>query len=698
MKLTYLALFTSLSFQAMANAGGQADSDVFSPDDSDIEHISISGRDTSLLGRASTASEGIVGKEDIKLRPILRTGEILEFVPGMVVTQHSGTGKANQYFLRGFNLDHGTDFATFVDGMPVNMRTHGHGQGYTDLNFIIPEVVQTLSYQKGVSYADVGDFSGAGSASFHTLSKTDKGLMSATLGENNYVRLMAMDSFAVSDKDTLFFAAERNTYDGPWTDIEEDLDKTNVLAKWNRELEDGHFELTFMGYDNSWNSADQIPGRAVDEGIIDALGSLDTTVGGESDRYSLSADYRSGNFTASAYVISYSMNLWSNFTYFLDDPENGDQFEQVDDRTIYGGNAAYTFEHKLFGRDASTRVGGELRIDDIDEVGLYHTAARQRLGAIRSDSVTETSIGAFVENTIHWTSDLRTVIGLRNDYFDFDVDDRIGVNANGVDLSANSGSNDDNMTSVKGSVIYTVNDNWETYLSAGQGLHSNDARGTTINVDPGTGEAVEQVDPLVRSTGMEAGLRGFISDTLNVSVSLWQLKLDSELLFVGDAGNTEASRASKRKGAELALYYRFAPDWMFDFEYAYTDAEFTDDAPEGNYIPGAIKNVLQTGVSVDLDSGLFGSLRARYFGGRPLIEDGSVSSDNSTIVNLRAGYRVNDWTFQIDVLNLTDSDAHDIDYYYASRLQSDPAGAEIEGQHYHIIEPRTVRASVMYQF
>lgn len=697
MKISYLALLTSLSLQAPTFVLA-ADEQLESGNDRDIEHIEISGRDTSLLGRASTASEGIVGKEDIKLRPILRTGEILEFVPGMVVTQHSGTGKANQYFLRGFNLDHGTDFATFVDGMPVNMRTHGHGQGYTDLNFIIPEVVQSLSYQKGVSYADVGDFSGAGSASFHTLSNTDKGLVSATLGENNYVRFMAMDSVALSDKDNLFVAAERNTYDGPWTDIEEDLDKTNVLAKWSHELEDGHFELTFMGYDNSWNSADQIPGRAVDEGIIDALGSLDTTVGGESDRYSLSTEYRSGNFTANAYVMSYSMNLWSNFTYFLDDPVNGDQFEQVDDRTIYGGNAAYTFEHKIFGHDASTRVGGELRIDDIDEVGLYHTAARERLGATRSDSVTETSIGAFVESTIHWSSDLRTVIGLRNDYFDFDVDDRLGVNTNGVDLSTNSGSNDDNMTSLKGSVVYTVNDNWETYLSAGQGLHSNDARGTTINVDPGTGGAVEQVDPLVRSTGVEAGLRGFVNDKLNLSFSLWQLKLDSELLFVGDAGNTEASRASKRKGAELALYYRFAPDWMFDFEYAYTDAEFTDDAPEGNDIPGAIKNVLQTGVSVDLDSGLFGSLRARYFGGRPLIEDGSVSSDNSTIVNLRAGYRVNDWTFQLDVLNLTDSDAHDIDYYYASRLQSDPAGAEIEGLHYHLIEPRTVRASVMYQF
>ena len=663
----------------------------------DIENIEVQGRQVNLVGDAISASQGIVGQEEIALRPMLRTGEMLEFVPGMVVTQHSGTGKANQYFLRGFNLDHGTDFATFIDGMPVNMRTHGHGQGYTDLNFIIPETVQSLRYQKGVYYADNGDFSGAGSAEFRTFTQPAQGQVSLTLGENNFTRLMAMNTVEL-DKGHLLFAAENNRYDGPWSDIDEDLNKTNILAKWVAPLADGQFALTFMAYDNSWNSADQIPARAVEQGIIDELGSLDTTVGGESDRYSLNAQWQNDHWTASAYAISYSLNLWSNFTYFLDNPETGDQFEQVDDRMIYGGALSYTFEHQLGGRQSVTETGVQTRIDDIDEVGLYHTRARNRLGVTRSDAVTETSIGVFAENRTQWADNFRTVLGIRTDYFDFDVQDLAGVNRNGVDLSANSGENDDSITSLKASLIYTLTPNWETYLSAGQGLHSNDARGTTIQVDPSNGDAVDQVDPLVRSEGIEAGVRGFISDKVNASFSLWRLTLDSELLFVGDAGNTEASRRSERKGAEVTMYYRFTPQWVVDFEYAYTDAEFSDNAPEGNHIPGAIENVLQAGISAQYDNGWFGSLRARYFGERPLTEDGSVTSDSSTIFNLRAGYRVENWTFQVDVLNLADSDDHDIDYYYASRLATEPAGSETDDLHYHVIEPRTVRATASYRF
>ena len=282
----------------------------------------------------------------------------------MVVTQHSGTGKANQYFLRGFNLDHGTDFATFVDGMPVNMRTHGHGQGYTDLNFVIPEAVQSLNYKKGVYYADVGDFSGAGSATLTTINQASTPLMSATVGEDNFLRLVGLGDVTINDTNRVVLAGERNTYDGPWSDIDEDLDKTNVLAKWVNKQEKGEFSLTFMGYDNSWNSADQIPERAVESGLIDELGSLDTTVGGESDRYSLSANWRGDNVVANAYVMSYSMNLWSNFTYFLDDPENGDQFEQVDDRTVYGSEVSYWQDHTLFGQPSTTTIGTQVRIDE----------------------------------------------------------------------------------------------------------------------------------------------------------------------------------------------------------------------------------------------------------------------------------------------------------------------------------------------
>ncbi len=663
----------------------------------EIETINVEGRRVNLVGDAVSASEGIVGQKEIELRPLLRTGEVLELVPGMVVTQHSGTGKANQYFLRGFNLDHGTDFATFIDAMPVNMKTHGHGQGYTDLNFLIPETVSQLTYKKGAYYADVGDFSGAGSAQIVTATAFEHGLVEATLGEDAYSRLLVINSVQLAGGTTLF-AVEGNRYDGPWSDIDEDLDKTNLLLKHTLPLGEGQLSVALMAYDNNWNSADQIPSRAVTQGLIDELGSIDNSVGGESSRNSLSVNWQQGGWQGSAYVIDYDLNLWSNFTYFLDHESTGDQFEQVDDRIIYGGQFSYLSESELAGRSMKNRFGMNLRVDDIDEVGLYQTQARRRLGTVRSDQVKESSVGFYWENRIVWSNQLRSVLGLRYDHYDFEVSDRVTINTNGVDLSVNSGSANDDLPSLKGSLIYAFSDEWEGYISAGQGFHSNDARGTTIQVDPSDDSPVEAVDPLVKSLGYEVGLRGFINDRINTSLALWTLELDSELLFVGDAGNTESSRSSKRQGLEITAYYHITDHWSLDFEYAYTDAEFTDSAPEGNEIPGAINNVFQAGLNADFASGWFGSLRARYFGERPLIEDGSVKSDPSTIWHLRAGYRVANWTFKADILNLTDSDDHDIDYYYASRLDTDASGVATQDTHYHVIEPRTARISVGYRF
>ncbi len=497
---------------------------------------------------------------------------------------------------------------------------------------------------------------------------------------------------------TTLYALESNRYEGPWTDIEEDLDKLNLLLKHTVPLDDGSFGITLMGYDNSWNSADQIPARAVTQGLIDELGSIDTTVGGETSRYSISVDWEQGGWQASAYVIDYELNLWSNFTYFLDNETDGDQFEQVDDRRLYGGNVSYRFTGTLNDAPMTNRVGVDWRVDDIGEVGLYNTRARQRLGVVRSDEVEESSAGLFWENRIEWSTRLRSVLGVRYDYFDYQVDDRIGINSAGVDLAGNSGGASDDLVSLKGSLIYAFVDDWEAYVSAGQGFHSNDARGTTITVNPADGSPVNAVDPLVRSEGYEGGIRGFITDRINTSVALWTLDLDSELLFVGDAGNTEASRASERRGLEMTAYYHLTDHWTLDLEYAYTDAQFADSAPEGDAIPGAIEEVFQAGISADFDSGWFGSLRLRYFGERPLTEDESVASDASTIWNLSAGYRIDAWTLRADLLNLTDSDDHDIDYYYASRLAGEPSGVGTEDIHYHVIEPRTVRFSIGYRY
>ena len=662
----------------------------------ELEEVQVTGRNVNLVGAAVSASQGVISQEEIALRPLLRTGDVLELVPGMVVTQHSGTGKANQYFLRGFNLDHGTDFATFVDDMPVNMRTHGHGQGYTDLNFVIPETISTLAYKKGPYYADVNDFSSAGSAHMKTADRFDDGLLELGVGENNFYRMVVLDSLALLDG-SVTYALELNGYDGPWSTIEEDVKKLNLLLKYARSLGDGEASVSVMAYDNKWNSPDQIPLRAVEGGSIDELGSIDDTLGGKSRRYSVSAGWQNASWDVSAYAIRYTLNLWSNFTYFLDDEINSDQFEQRDDRWIYGGKSEYRQELSIAGLAVVNRYGADFRYDDIDEVGLYKTQGQRRLGAVRSDRVDEWSTGIYGENQITWNEKIRTVLGARYDYFNFDVDSRIDRNINNVDLRGNSGKEHDAKLALKASAIYTFNEEWESYLSVGQGLHSNDARGTTTTIDPADGSAISPVDPLVDSLGYEVGVRGFWGERLNTSIALWNLEIDSELLFVGDAGSTEASRGSRRKGVEISSYYRLNEQWTLDLEYAYTDSKFTDYAPEGDEIPGSIDQVVQAGLSAELPSGWFGSVRLRYFGERPLVEDGSVKSDDSTVLNLRAGFSANQWAVKVDVLNVLDSNDHDIDYFYASRLPGEPTGG-VEDIHYHILEPRTVRMYVSYNF
>ena len=387
-----------------------------------VQEIEIVGRRVNLVGDALSASEGRVSHEEILQRPILRPGDVLESVPGLVATQHSGSGKANQYFLRGFNLDHGTDFATSVDGMPVNMRSHGHGQGYTDLDFIIPELVEEIVYRKGSYYSDVGDFSGAGAARISTRDHAIDNSVQLGAGEFGFARALLSGSVA-SGGGELLYGLEHQRFEGPWDQVDEDVDKTNVLLKqaWN-DGED-NYSVTFMGYDNKWNSADQIPNRAVVSGLISEFGSIDTSVGGSSSRYSFSfgadREIAGGNLSATAYVIDYEMNLFSNFSYFTS--PTGDQFQQVDDRRVYGGELAWDRSGDWGGVQVSNTFGTELRIDDIDEVGLTSTSSRQFLEDIRLDAVEQSSVGFYWENELQWTDRLRTVFGLRHDFFDFEV-------------------------------------------------------------------------------------------------------------------------------------------------------------------------------------------------------------------------------------------------------------------------------------
>ncbi len=654
-----------------------------------LDEVQVRAHYDNAVGTSDAASEGKVNASLIKNRPISRIGEILEFVPGMIVTQHSGSGKANQFYLRGFNLDHGTDFATYVDEMPVNMRTHAHGQGYTDLNFLIPELVGHIHYKKGPYSAEEGDFSSAGAARLHLVNQLPQGIASLTVGSYDYQRLLLANSTAVHDGH-LLYALDVNHYDGPWQ-VAEGVKKYNGLLRYSEgDARDG-MTLTAMAYHNQWNSTDQIPLRAVRSGQLGRFDAVDPTDGGDSSRYSLSFSKhhrdQHGGWQVSAYAVRSELDLYSNFTYFLNDPVNGDQFNQSEKRTMLGVNASKSWLGELAGMPMENKLGIQTRYDKLSPVALYNTAQTQRLSLIRSDKVEESSAGLFAENTLWWHEKLRTVAGLRYDRYQFDVKSSI---------NGNSGNTSDGITSPKLSVIFGPWASTEFFYNIGKGFHSNDARGTTQTRLP-DGSAASPVTPLVSTRGSEVGVRTEWVPGLQSSLAVWQLDIDSELVFVGDAGETEPSRASRRYGVEWNNHY-VVNDWLlFDMDLALSKARFTHTDPAGQYIPGAINKVASVGATVTNWGNWFGSVQLRYFGPRPLIEDNSVRSNSTFLTYARVGYRINPkTTMTLDVFNLFNRKASDIDYYYESQLRGEATA--VEGKHFHPVEPRSVRLTLTYNF
>ncbi|MEZ5558694.1 MAG: TonB-dependent receptor [Pseudomonadales bacterium] len=651
-----------------------------------LEELVVYGRSEQSIGVTQAASEGLVGYADIRLPPLLRVGELVEVVPGMVATQHSGTGKANQYFLRGFNLDHGTDFSASADGVPLNMRTHGHGQGYLDLNFLIPELVATTHYRKGPYSAETGDFSSAGSVEFSFYERLPENLVALTYGENAYRRGLAAGSAQLGEVE-LTSALDVTRYDGPWR-LDENLEQLKGYLSLAFDLAGGRARISLQGYDGQWDATDQIPLRAVRSGLISELGFVDPDLGGDTHRYALTAALEFAAWRATAYVIDYDFTLFSDFTYLLEDPLAGDEFEQRDARTIYGASVAGALDRPLGASQLTLRWGGDLRFDDIDRVGLYATAARQRLNLIRDDSVGEFSASAYSEAELAVTQRLRGFVGLRADLYDWDVD---------AFRDVNSGSGNDSLVTPKLGAAYRFGDGLEAYLNWGRGFHSNDVRGSTIRVDPVSGDPAERVDALVKSEGAELGLRMERGRRFNATLVGFWLDLDSELVFVGDGGSTEPNDASERRGVEFSTFWQ-ATDWLaLNAAYTYTHAQFKRDQGGGREIPGAVQSTFTLGLNAVWDNGFSASARLRYLGEAPLIEDGSVTADDSMLVNAGVAYRRGRVETRLDVFNLLDSNDHDISYFYASRLDGEPAQG-VEDIHFHPLEPRTVRASVALKF
>ena len=656
-----------------------------------LEEVVIVASRADPAPRLDTSSEGVVFAAQLDDRPLLRPGALLESIPGLIVTQHSGDGKANQYFLRGFNLDHGTDFSTSLEGLPMNMPTHAHGQGYTDLNSLIPELVERIDYRKGPYFAEQGDFSAAGAAGIHYVRRLDSDLASVVVGDYGYRRGVAALSGELAGGDLLLGVAAAHD-DGPWEQPEGFRAASGVLKFSRGDAPDG-FSLEAMGYDGRWRSTDQIPQRAVEAGLISRFGAIDPSDGGASHRYSVSADawtqLGGGDLRATVYAIDYFLDLFSNFTYF-EDPVHGDQFEQFDQRRIYGATAEWDRSLALRGRAVNLRVGAQLRDDRIAPVGLYDTTDRSRWRTVSETRVNEATYAGYIAASTKLTPWWRVELGIRADAFVYDV---------AADRAANSGDARSSIVSPKASMVFGAWGDTEIFLSAGRGFHSNDARGTTITVDPTDGATpIARVTPLVRALGAEAGVRTAAVPTLSLAATVWTLALDSELTLESDASAIEPSGATRRYGVELSATYRPRNAGVtLDADLAWTHARYTTPQAEGQYLPNSLEQVVSVGLTLDRGETWFGGARIRYVGAAPVTQDDTIRSRASLQVSAELGYRMTPaCTATLSVFNLLNQRADDIEYYYASRLRGEPV--PLSDIHFHPTEARSVRVGIRYRF
>lgn len=647
-----------------------------------------------MLGAASTASEGIVVNDELALTPAYRVGQLLETIPGLQVTSHSGEGKANQYLLRGYNLDHGTDLATFVDGMPVNETTHAHGQGYTDLNFLIPELATNIKYTKGTYYADEGDFSSVGSVHINYLDRiADQ--VSLTGGTLGYRRLFAGGSTGIADG-SLLGALELQHYDGPWV-LPDDFRKINAVLRYSRGDEVDGFTLTAMHYHGTWNATTDQPQRAIDGGLISRYGSLDPSDGGEAQRTSLTMQYSSslsdGQLRANAYAFNNRLTLWNDFTHFLIDPVYGDQEAQHEDRNTLGASVSYEHAAPIFGLQNTVLIGFDTRNDFIDvwrlptSQRLVISAALDSAGFREADRVRLNAVSGYAQTSTHWTDWFRSVLGARYDAI------------YGEDTGTNSGTASGHLLAPKGSLIFRPLPSTELYLSAGRGFHSDDLRGVTAAQTSGVAGA-----PLVsRQSGEEIGLRQQLSHAFTLTFALYALRAESETTYSPDDGVDFAGPGSRRRGYEVSLTYQAARWLEFYASYSGDHARYTttyDDGTghPGRYLPNAPFATGSFNVYVKDLGAWSGSLGYRYLSAYPLSPDNAVQGHGYGEWSGDAHYVLgHGWSAGIGIYNITDKKADAAEFWYTDRLRGEPA-AGVADVHVHPLEGRTARLTIAKSF
>jgi len=640
------------------------------------------GTDQSTLVLAqrpiSAASSFAVRDREFQLRPIGSVQDILRVTPGLVLVQHSGGGKANQYFLRGFDADHGTDLALSIDGVPINMVSHAHGQGFADTNFIIPEVVERVEITKGPYFANQGDFATAGAVNM--LSRDDFEHSSIGLGITGSPGhgapgyrglLIASPKFQSGLRAT--FAAEVGRQNGPF-DNPENWDKYKLFNKLSYDLTPtSTLSVTQMSYGGAWHGSGQIPARAVERREISRFGSIDPDEGGYTSRHQVAVQYKlrpsdNSELKALAYVAAYRFNLFSNFSLFIRDPDSGDEIQQKDRRTFYGGKLSYRVVHELEQVRFDTTIGADGRSDDIHEE-LWNSVHRQETAPVRNNDVHETFIGAFVNEEVTPFKWLRVNGALRADSLSFAVDNRVSPagDANAPTSGVDSAHQFSPKTSLIVSPLREAPAEVDVYLNYGHGFHSNDVRGAF---------STPSVTPLTRAIGEEVGTRARLFGRWDLAVAFWQLDLANETVWSGDEGTTAVGEATRRQGIEVETRFEFTTWLAADLDLTLTDSQFRSNAGNGNGLALAPKQTYSGGLSARhaLGPGVVrGGLRFYGITDRPANDQGDIIAKGFTLFDLHAGYRLRRFDLAFDVENLFNQNSRAAQFDTVGRLRNEPA-------------------------
>ncbi|MBC5838867.1 TonB-dependent receptor [Flavobacterium muglaense] len=628
----------------------------------------------------------VISKIDLETTPVNSSQEILRKVPGLFIGQHAGGGKAEQIFLRGFDIDHGTDIAISVDGMPVNMVSHAHGQGYADLHFVIPETVEKIDFGKGAYYADKGDFATAGYVAFQTKEKLDKSSISIEAGQFNTLRTVGL--FNLLDKQkkqSAYIATEYILTDGPF-DSPQNFNRVNLLGKYSAILDDNSkFSIAASRFSSKWDASGQIPQRLVDNGTISRFGAVDDTEGGNTSRTNINASFKKpideNTFLKSnAFYSKYEFELYSNFTFFLEDPINGDQIKQKENRSIYGMNAELNKKVKNNNWDVLFQLGVGYRADATVDTELSHTLNRTTvLERIKLGDIDETNGFSYL-NTEFRFGKLMINPALRVDYFKFNYQDKLAT-------SYKTQSETEVKLSPKLNFIYSQNNNLQFFVKSGFGFHSNDARVVVQN----NGKQV-----LPRAIGADVGTIWKPFPNLIVNSALWYLYLEQEFVYVGDAGIIEPSGKTKRMGVDLGLRYQLNDYLYFDADANYTYSRSIDEPSGQNYIPLAPDFTSTGGLSFQKWNGFSGGLRYRYLKSRPANEDNSIVAKGYVIADLNLNYTYDKVIFGLSIENLLNTRWNETQFATESRLQNETAS--IKEIHFTPGTPFFMKAKVTYIF